>query len=169
MEKQKYLRIPFDKYDEASLEALPDEIFFSRRFVVSAEEQEIIDKNTYRVNGRILYKAKVVEPIFRKYAAITNPEPGAPGSRLNPLIRFGKAYVYNDVGRLSQLRHFDRDKEWFTLTPDMQLAPEQVEMIHLLKGRPISSDTDCPHVSPEKLEHYKAYGLKRKEKRRTFV
>ena len=134
MTEQSCLRIPFDKYDEASLEALPDEVFFAKRFVVSEEDQEIIDQNSTKVGDRILYKAKVVEPIYEKYAAITNPKPGEPGTKENPLMRFGRAYAYNKLGRLSQIVRRESRVVRFVLTPEMKPNAEQIESLRLLSG-----------------------------------
>ncbi len=132
-----YLKLPFDKFDSVSLEALPDEVFFSKRFVVSEEDQKTIDKYTVEVNGRKMYKSRIVDPIYRKYAAMTNPKPGEPGSRQLPLVRFGKMFVYNSVGRLSKVREIVEDEE-------------------------------CPHLSPEKIERFRAYARKRSERKRAL-
>lgn len=168
MAEQDCLKLPFDKYDEESLEALPDEVFFAKRFVVSKDDQEIIDKNSYKVGDRVLYKANVVEPIYKKYAKITNPKPGEPGTKENPLVRFGKFYVYNNLGRLSQLVRREPQVVRFTLTSDMKPNTEQVESIRLLSGRPITSDDSCPHMTPEKLEKFRAYGEKRNQRRKAL-
>ena len=165
MIKQDCLRIPFDQYDENSLEALSDEVFFAKRFVISEEDQIIIDQNSSRIGDRVFYRADIVEPIYKKYAEITNPRHGEPGTKENPLIRFGKAYVYNKFGRLSQIVHRESRVERFTLTPDMKPNSEQIESIRLLSGHPVTADEDCPHMTPEKLDRIRAYGEKRNKRR----
>ena len=110
-EDRTYLSLPFDRFDSVSLEALPDEVFFAKRFIVSEEDQRVIDKYTVDVNGRKMYKAKYIDPIYKKYAVMTNPKPGEPGSKQLPLVRFGKMFVYNSFGRLSQVRVLEDDEE----------------------------------------------------------
>ena len=168
MKDCKYLKIPFDRYDTPYLESLPNEVFFAKRFTVSEEDQEIIDKHTYDVDGRKFYRARVVEPIYRKYAAMTNPDPGEPGTMSNPLIRFGHRYVYNREGRLSELlvrRKEEKVIQRFTLTPEMKPTLDQAKMIQRLVGRPIAVDDDCPELTAEQIQEFIEYARRRNAKR----
>ena len=86
--------------------------------------------------------------ILRKYAAATNPAPGEPGSRENPLIRFGKAYVYNSTGDLVEVT--GRDVH-FSLRSDMKPSPEQKKMIRAAGRRPVCYGPDCPELAANRL------------------
>ena len=166
MTEQDYLRVPFDKYDSASLETLPDEVFFARRFVLSEEDQEKVDRFSAKVGDSVFYKTRLVDPIFRKYAKMTNPKPGEPGTRQNPLIRFGRAYVYDCTGLLSELVVDDPETGYFTLAYEPKPNEEQKEMLRYLEGHPMTLDDDCPHLTPDQLERMSEYGRKRNERRR---
>ena len=169
MNNKEYLNLPFDKYDPASLEALPDEVFFAQRFKVSDEDQKIIDKYTYDVDGKKYYKYKVVLPIYRKYAAMTNPKPGEPGTVSNPLVRFGRRYVYNREGYLSVLKNKQKETdsfERFTITASMRPTKEQAETVKMLEGKPITPDPDCPESTPEDIQRFLEYGRLRNERRK---
>ena len=98
----KYLNLPFTQYDTEYLESLPDEVFFARRFRISEEDETLLLQNSSVIHGRRFYRAKVKNPIMEKYAAMTNPEEGEPGSKTNPLRRFGMEYVYSSSGDLVQ-------------------------------------------------------------------
>ena len=100
-----YLNLPFVQFDTAYLESLPDEVFFARRYRFSKEDEELLMSNSGMVHGTRFYRAAVLEPLKAKYAALTNPQEGEPGSKTNPLVRFGKEYVYNSRGDLTL---FDR-------------------------------------------------------------
>jgi len=95
-----YLNLPFTQYDPAYLESLPDDVFFARRFKLSQEDEAILMKNSRVVHGKRFFRAKILEPMMAKYAALTNPKEGEPGSKTNPLVRFGKEYVYSGNGDL---------------------------------------------------------------------
>ena len=99
-----YLYLPFTQYDSAYLESLPDEVFTTKRFKLSEEDEALLMKNSSLVHGKRFYRARVKEPMMAKYAAMTNPKEGEPGSKTNPLIRFGKMYVYNQYGDLVPYR-----------------------------------------------------------------
>ena len=102
-EENKYLRLPFDRYDTEYLESLPNEVFFAKRFVMSEEDTELLMKNSGFINGHRFYLSKVLHPLNEKYAKMTNPKPGEPGTIENPLVRFGKEYIYNKEGHLVML------------------------------------------------------------------
>ena len=63
--------------------------------------------------------------MMEKYAAMTNPQGKEPGTKENPLIRFGREYVYNEKGNLVP---FVR-QESVVLTPDMKPTKEQADII----------------------------------------
>ena len=88
-----YFVEPFSKFDSAYLESLPDEVFFAKRFVMSEEDQALLLKNSSVIHGRRFYRAKVRDALMEKYAAMINPRKGEPGSKDNPLTRFGREYV----------------------------------------------------------------------------
>ncbi|MBR1684338.1 MAG: hypothetical protein IJ708_04315 [Clostridia bacterium] len=94
------LNLPFVKFDTAYLESLPDEVFFARRFKFTVEDEELMMTNSGVVHGNRFYRASVLEPMLTKYAAMTNPKEGEPGSKTNPLVRFGQEYVYGSHGDL---------------------------------------------------------------------
>ena len=95
-----FLKLPFERFDTPFLETLPDEIFFAKRFVLSENDAQTLLKHSVLIDGKRFYKAKVKDSIMKKYAALTNPKEGEAGSKTNPLIRFGKKYVYNLRGDL---------------------------------------------------------------------
>jgi hypothetical protein len=95
-----YKILPFEKYDSEYLESLPDEVFFAKRYKLSDEDEALLIKNSVVIHGRRFFRAKVRDRIIVKYASMTNPKEGEPGSKSNPLIRFGKEYVYNRKGNL---------------------------------------------------------------------
>ena len=150
-----YLNLPFTRYDTAYLESLPDEVFFAKRFKLSKEDEEMLLKNSSLVHGRRFYRAKVLESVMTKYAAMTNPKEGEPGTKTNPLVRFGKEYVYSSKGDLVPL---DR-REWIVLSPCP--SEEQKEMIHAVSQMPIVYGPDCPKSSPERLQRFMEYGRRR--------
>lgn len=161
-----YLVLPFDKYDEESLNALPDEVFFARRFKLSDEDQKVVDQHTYDIDGSKFRRVKVTDPIFKKYAALTNPKPGEPGSKERPLKRFGMEFVYDEKGRLLRFKRATSQIVEFTLTADMKPTKEQVEMVRKIKGKPITPDPDCPESTPEEIKRFAEYGRLRNERRK---
>ena len=95
-----YLNLPFTRCDSEYLESLPDEVFFAKRYRLSEADEDLLMKNSSVIHGRRFYRAKVRDAIIEKYAALTNPEEGEPGTKSNPLVRFGKEYVYSRKGDL---------------------------------------------------------------------
>ena len=156
MMNDKYIILPFTEFDSAYLESLPDEVFFARRFQMSAEDKEILEENSSVVNGRRFYRAKILNPILEKYAVLTNPKEGEPGSRSNPLIRYGKAYVYNSKGNLVL---------WIANQNEEALTESQIEMIHKAAKMPIVYDSDCPKSTRERLDRFRRYGQIRNQQR----
>ena len=154
--ENEYLNLPFTQYDTAYLESLPDEIFFARRFKLSEEDEAFLLQNSSVVHGRRFYKAKVKEPVMIRYAAMTNPKEGEPGSKTNPLRRFGKEYVYSNKGDLVLFHGNER----VVLSPVP--SEEQKQMVRDAANRPIVYEGDCPKSSPERLQRFKKFGEKRK-------
>ena len=152
-----YLNLPFTQYDSAYLESLPDEVFFAKRFKLSKEDEALLMKNSSIVHGKRFYRAKVKEPIMAKYAAMTNPKEGEPGSKSNPMIRFGKKYVYNQNGDLVPFRGDVR----VIVSPN--LSEEQKKMVREAAKMPIVYEPDCPKSSIERLQRFREYGQKDKE------
>jgi len=152
-----YLNLPFTQYDPAYLESLPDDVFFARRFKLSQEDKAILMKNSRVVHGKRFYRAKILEPMMAKYAALTNPKEGEPGSKTNPLVRFGKEYVYSGNGDLVP---FVRNAR-IILSP--YPSEEQKKMIQAVAKMPIVYDVDCPKSSPERLQRFREYGLSKQK------
>ena len=150
-----YMNLPFTQYDSAYLESLPDEVFFAKRFRLSKEDEDLLLKNSRVIHGRRFYRAKVKGLIMAKYAALTNPKEGEPGSKSNPLVRFGKEYVYSDIGDLVPYHRNTR----VVLSPFP--TEEQKRMIHEAAKSPIVYGVDCPKSSPERLRRFKEFGEKR--------
>ena len=151
-----------ERTDSEYLESLTDEEFFARRFTLSAEDQQELMQNSTLVNGQRFYRAVVKEKIFRKYAAETNPKPGEPGSAENPLVRFGKEYVYDEFGNLTEYaRHTVR----FILKPDMKPTAAQKRMILRAGKLPIQYSADCPELSAQVLDEFIEYGRRRRRER----
>ena len=148
-----YVKLPFTQFDPAYLESLPDEVFFARRFRLSKEDEAILMKNSSIVHGRRFYRAKVREPIMAKYAALTNPKEGEPGSKTNPLVRFGKEYMYSSIGELVPLRRFVASP-----TP----SEEQKKIIRAVSRRPVVYSDDCPKSSPERLKRFRAFEARKR-------
>ena len=137
------------------LESLPDEVFFAKRFKLSKEDEALLMKNSSIVHGKRFYRARVKEPIMAKYAAMTNPKEGEPGSKSNPMIRFGKKYVYNQNGDLVPFRGDVR----VIVSPN--LSEEQKKMVREAAKMPIVYEPDCPKSSIERLQRFREYGAKR--------
>ena len=159
----KYLVEPFTQFDSAYLESLPDEVFFGKRFVMSEEDQALLMQNSSMVHGRRFYRAKVRDALMEKYAAMTNPQGKEPGTKENPLIRFGREYVYNEKGNLVPFVK----QESVVLTPDMKPTKEQAEMARAAASQPVKYSADCPKSSPERLKRFREYGSRRNELRQS--
>ena len=129
-------------------DALSDEEFFARRFTLSDEDRATLLQNSVVVDGRRFYRAGVKDAILRKYAAETNPGPGEPGSKENPLIRHGRSFVYNDTGDLVELIG---QSVHYTLRPDMKPTAEQKQMIRSAHLRPVHYSADCPEIPEQRL------------------
>ena len=101
------------------------------------------------MDTRLLLQLKSV------YAAMTNPKEGEPGSKSNPMIRFGKKYVYNQNGDLVPFRGDVR----VIVSPN--LSEEQKKMVREAAKMPIVYEPDCPKSSIERLQRFREYGAKR--------
>ena len=156
----------FERYDSDYLEALSDEEFFSRRFELSDEDKAELERNSRLIKGRRFYSSKVLERILKSYAKETNPKPGEPGSLENPLVRFGRKYIYDERGDL--IEDF-RGKVMFTLRRDMRPTNEQKLMIKNAAVMPIVYDDDCPKSTPERIEGFKAFGRERNERKKALL
>ena len=152
-----YLRLPFTNFESDYLESLPDEVFFSVRYIMSEEDKAILEENSTLVNGRKFYRARIRNPILEKYAALTNPKEGEPGSRSNPLTRFGKQYVYSSKGYLIPVVYHDATVQ----TRATMLTKEQMAMIRGAAKTPITYDSDCPKSNQERLERFYRFGSNR--------
>ena len=135
------LKLPFTQFDSDYLESLPDEVFFAHRYVMDEQDKALLLENSSVIHGRRFYRAKVREPLLLKYAALTNPKEGEPGSKSNPLIRFGKEYVYSTNGDLVRYRRDMKVKQLSSLSDD------QKEMIKIAAKQPIRYSDDCPKSS----------------------
>ena len=91
------------------------------------------------------------------YSDLTNPKEGEPGSKSNPLSRFGKEYVYNKYG---DLVIFHRNKG-VVLSPFP--SEEQKKMIQEAGNMKITYEADCPKSSPERLQRFREYGERRQK------
>ena len=151
-----YMNLPFTQYDSAYLESLPDEVFFAKRFKLSEEDEALLMKNSSIVHGRRFYRSCVKGPIMAKYAAMTNPKEGEPGSKTNPLIRFGKMYVYSQNGDLVPYRGDVR-----VILPPFP-SEEQKKMVQEAAKMPIVYGADCPKSSVERLQRFREYGARRR-------
>ena len=149
------LNLPFSQYDSAYLESLPDEVFFAKRFKLSKEDEAILMKNSCVVHGRRFYISRFKDPMMAKYAAITNPKEGEPGSKTNPLIRFGKKYVYSEHGDLVPYRGDVR----VVLSP--YPSEEQKKMVQEAAKMPIVYEPDCPKSSAERLQRFREFGARK--------
>ena len=156
----------FERYDSDYLESLSDEEFFLRRFKLSDEDQAELERNSCIIKGRRFYSSKVLERTLRRYAKETNPKPGEPGSMENPLVRYGRKYVYDERGDL--IEDF-RGKAMFTLTQDMRPTDEQKEMIKKASSMSVVYDEDCPKSTPEVIEGFKAFGRERNKRRKAMM
>jgi hypothetical protein len=93
--------------------------------------------------------------MMAKYAALTNPKEGEPGSKSNPLIRFGKMYVYSQNGDLVPYRGDVR-----VMLPSNP-SEEQKKMVREAAKMPIVYEPDCPKSSAERLQRFREYGARR--------
>ena len=156
-----YLNLPFTRFDTQYLETLPDEVFFAKRFKLSDDDEDLLLANSSLIHGRRFYRAKVRDPLMKKYAQMTNPREGDPGSKTNPLVRFGKRYVYNSRGDLVQFV----GAYPVILTSNTSPSDEQIRMAREASEKPIVYSSDCPKSSPERLQRFRNYGFKRNLKR----
>ena len=145
------INLPFTQYDSAYLESLPDEVFFAKRFKLNKEDEEILMNNSSIVHGRRFYRAKIRNSIMEKYAALTNPKEGEPGSKTNPLVRFGTEYVYNQYGDLVQFYRNTR------VVISAKPSEEQKRMIMAVSSMPVVYDDDCPKLTPDILKRLRVH------------
>ena len=148
------------------LESISDEEIFAPRYQIAEADAEELYRNSVLVDGRRFYRANKRREILRKYAENTNPKPGEPGSKENPLVRFGKEYVYNEIGDLVEYVHHTVR---YVLRQDMKPTNAQKKMILRASSRPISYTPDCPELSEEALARLAQYGKRREERRRETV
>lgn len=158
---KKYYKPPYIVFNSTYLEALPDDVFFAVRYEMSEEDKAILEENSTVIHGRKFYRSKVRNPILEKYAALTNPKEGEPGSRSNPLIRFGKKYIYNSRGYLIEVAAQEDTK---TVKSSM-LTEEQVAMVRNAARAPIIYGSDCPKSTHERLERFSRFGSARNKAR----
>ena len=142
------------------LEKLSDEEFFKKRYTVSEVDQAVLDKNSVVIDGRKYYRASVKEKILKKYAKESNPKPGEPGTIENPLVRFGKEYVYSETGDLIEYVH---DTVHYTLRSDMKPTVSQKKMILDASRTPVKYSDDCPELNEKDLNEILKRGHKNKK------
>ncbi|SEA27071.1 hypothetical protein SAMN05216349_10834 [Oribacterium sp. KHPX15] len=142
------------------LEKLSDEEFFKKRYTVSEADQAVLDNNSVIINGRRFYRASVKEKILKKYARESNPKQGEPGSIENPLVRFGKEYVYSETGELIEYVH---DTVHYVLRSDMKPNLSQKKMIEDASTSPIKYSKDCPELTEHDLNELVKSRLKHKK------
>lgn len=152
-----------ERTDSSYLESISDEEFFSRRFVMDEADQAELLRSSVEVDGARYYKAGVRERLLRKYASMTNPKAGEPGSRENPLKRFGKEYVYNELGDLVE---YVRPVVRFVLRPNMRPSESQISNALKASRQPIVYEEDCPELSEETIERFIKAGQRRNRERR---
>lgn len=152
-----------ERTDCGYLESLSDEEFFSRRFVMDEADRAELLRNSVEIDGTRYYKAGVRERLLRKYASMTNPKAGEPGSKENPLTRFGKEYVYNELGDLVE---YVRPVVRFVLRPNMRPSESQIRRALAASRQPIVYGEDCPELSEETIERFMKAGERRNRERR---
>lgn len=65
-------------------------------------------------------------------------------------------YLVNSKGHLAKIEEFDPDTMVIqTLTPDMQLTQEQIDMLDEAEKFPIVYEDDCPELTPEMIKAFK--------------
>ncbi len=152
----------FKRTDSEYLEKLSDEEFFARRFTLHEADRKELERHSCLIDGKRYYRATVKERILKKYAAETNPKPGEPGTAENPLVRFGKEYVYNDMGDLVE---YIRGTVYYALRPDMKPTELQRKMAFQAGKRAITYDSDCPELSEKRLNAIARQGMRRNTQR----
>ena len=106
---------------------------------------------------RPMLQGRYTHLLFDLDGTLTNPKEGEPGSKTNPLVRFGKEYVYSGNGDLVP---FVRNAR-IILSP--YPSEEQKKMIQAVAKMPIVYDVDCPKSSPERLQRFREYGLRKQK------
>lgn len=65
-------------------------------------------------------------------------------------------YSINSKGHLAKVEEYDPDTMVIrTLTPDMQLTQEQLDMLAEAEKYPIIYEDDCPELTPEMIDAFK--------------
>ena len=65
-------------------------------------------------------------------------------------------YLVNSKGHLTKVEEYDPDTMVIrTLTPDMKLTQEQIDMLDEAEKNPIVYEDDCPELTPEMIEAFK--------------
>lgn len=65
-------------------------------------------------------------------------------------------YLVNSKGHLAKIEEYDPNTMVIrTLTPDMQLTQEQIDMLDEAKKFPIVYEDDCPELTPEMIKAFK--------------
>lgn len=92
---------------------------------------------------------------------------GAAGTDENPVMMDGYPYVYSSAGKLVRRLDFDPDTmEIFVLKRGCRLTEEQEAMLKSAAQMPVVYDEECPKSTPDRLERFRRYGMKRNERRR---
>ena len=87
---------------------------------------------------------------------MTNPSPGEPETRENPLVRFGCEYIYSSRGHL--IKYVRKNPDLLSVNAT-ELTDEQKKMVMIAANMPIVYDEDCPKSSPERLEAFRNVGI----------
>lgn len=149
-------------------------------------DEELIEKYSVQINGRRFVPSVVLRVIGTRKAKRANRQPGDPGTKENPIFKYGKAYVYDSTDKLILWEDYDglvpvgngitvninpKTMESFTLTKDMKPTEKQKQMIQEAGKRKVVFTADSPKSSPEQLRRFRRNGerrIKESAKRRTL-
>ena len=71
-------------------------------------------------------------------------------------VNLNATYMVNSNGHLAKVEEYDPDTMVLrTLTPDMQLTQEQIDMLDEAEKYPIVYEDDCPELTPEMIEAFR--------------
>ena len=69
---------------------------------------------------------------------------------------YDESYCVNSTGHLAKFEEYDPSKMIIkTLSPDMRLTEQQIEMLEKADKMPITYESDCPELTPQMAEAFK--------------
>ena len=126
-------------------------------------DEELINKYSVDIDGKTYVPSRLLDAIGRRQVKQAARHPGDPGTIQNPIMKDGKAYVYNSRNKLIWWEDYEETKqnspkdEIFILTFSMKPNAEQCRMIQKAESAPVLFTKDCPMITAENLANMKRF------------